>query len=148
MIRFSARSAYLLLVPQRRALIGDRALVWDRALRNRLFPCFKVFEIVKMGARTLIAELSFRHSFYLVRVVLVEDIRVAWLVYVRTYYVPIATLNQNKRSRLRYLGDAQITSRTKQFFFLSGAHNEEWATLIIGLFVTAFSPSSLFLDSF
>ena len=81
MIRFSARSAYLLLVPQRRALIGDRALVWDRALRNRLFPCFKVFEIVKMGARTLIAELSFRHSFYLVRVVRVEDIRVAWLVY-------------------------------------------------------------------
>ena len=81
MIRFSARSAYLLLVRQRRALIGDRALVWDRALRNRLFPCFKVFEIVKMGARTLIAELSFRHSFYLVRVVRVEDIRVAWLVY-------------------------------------------------------------------
>ena len=26
--------------------------------------------------------------------------RVAWLVYVRTYCVPIATLNQNKRSRL------------------------------------------------
>ena len=75
MIRFSARSAYLLLVPQRRALIGDRAV------RNRLFPCFKVFEIVKMGARTLIVELSFRHSFYLVRVVRVEDIRVAWLVY-------------------------------------------------------------------
>ena len=75
MIRFSARSAYLLLVPQR------RALVWDRALRNRLFPCFKVFEIVKLGSRTLLAELSFRHSFYLVRVVRVEDIRVAWLVY-------------------------------------------------------------------
>ena len=69
MIRFSARSAYLLLVPQR------RALVWDRA------PCFKVFEIVKLGSRTLLAELSFRHSFYLVRVVRVEDIRVAWLVY-------------------------------------------------------------------
>ena len=75
MIRFSARSAYLLLVPQRRALIEDRAL------RNRLFPCFKVFEIVKVGSRTLLAELSFRHSFYLVRVVRVEDIRVAWLVY-------------------------------------------------------------------
>ena len=35
--------------------------------------------------------------------------RVAWLVYVRTYCVPIATLNQNKRSRSFYLGDAQIT---------------------------------------
>ena len=81
MIRFSARSAYLLLVPQRRALIGDMALVWDRVLRNRLFPCFKVFEIVKVGSRVLLAELSFRHSFYLVRVVRVEDIRVAWLVY-------------------------------------------------------------------
>ena len=40
------------------------------------------------------------------------DIRVVglftWLVYVRTYCVPIATLNQNKRSRLLYLGDAQM----------------------------------------
>ena len=36
------------------------------------------------------------------------DIRVAWLVYARTYCVPIATLNQNKRTRLLYLGDAQI----------------------------------------
>ena len=36
------------------------------------------------------------------------DIRVAWLVYVRTYCVPIATLNQNKRTRLLCLGDAQI----------------------------------------
>ena len=36
------------------------------------------------------------------------DIRVAWLVYVRKYGLPIATLNQNKRSRLLYLGDAQI----------------------------------------
>ena len=31
-----------------------------------------------------------------------------WLVYVHTYCLPIATLNQNKRSRLLYLGDAQI----------------------------------------
>ena len=31
-IRFSARGAYLLLAPQRRALIGDRALIRDRAL--------------------------------------------------------------------------------------------------------------------
>ena len=76
MIRFSARSAYLLLVPQRRALIGDRALVRDRALRNSLFLRFKVFEIVKLGSRTLLAELSFRHAFYLVRVIRVEDIRV------------------------------------------------------------------------
>ena len=36
------------------------------------------------------------------------DIRVAWLVYVRKYGLPIVTLNQNKRSRLLYLGDAQI----------------------------------------
>ena len=35
------------------------------------------------------------------------DIRVAWLVYIYTYCVPIATLNQNKRSRLLYLGDMQ-----------------------------------------
>ena len=34
--------------------------------------------------------------------------RVAWLVCVRTYGVPTATLNQNKRTRLPYLGDAQI----------------------------------------
>ena len=33
---------------------------------------------------------------------------IAWLVYVRTYCVPIATLNQDKRTRLLYLGDAQI----------------------------------------
>ena len=36
------------------------------------------------------------------------DIRDAWLVYIRTYCVPIASLNQNKRSRLLYLRDAQI----------------------------------------
>ena len=35
-----------------------------------------------------------------------------WLVYVRTYCVPIATLNQNERSRLHFLGDAQIKKRT------------------------------------
>ena len=45
---------------------------------------------------------------------LAADILVASLglftrrVYIRTYYVPIATLNQNKRSPLLYLGDAQI----------------------------------------
>ena len=37
-----------------------------------------------------------------------EDIRVTWFVYVRTYCAPIATLNQNKRTRLLYLGHAQI----------------------------------------
>ena len=31
-----------------------------------------------------------------------------WLVYAHTYCVPIATLNQNKRTRLLYLDDAQI----------------------------------------
>ena len=36
------------------------------------------------------------------------DIRVAWLVYACTYCVPIATLSQNKRTRLLCLGDAQI----------------------------------------
>ena len=36
-----------------------------------------------------------------------EEIRVAWLVYVRTYCEPIATLNQNKRIRLLYLGHAK-----------------------------------------
>ena len=35
-------------------------------------------------------------------------IRVAWLVYVRTYCVPIAILTQNNRSRLLFLGDAQV----------------------------------------
>ena len=56
-------------------------------------------------------ELSFRHAYYLVRVV-----RVAWPVYVRTYCVPTATLNQNKRSRLLYLGDAQVKRDVRQHF--------------------------------
>ena len=54
----------------------------------------------KMGSSTLRAELSFRHAFYFVRDVRVADIPVAWLAYVRTYCVPIATLNHSKRSRL------------------------------------------------
>ena len=37
-------------------------------------------------------------------------IRVAWIVYVRTYCVRIATLHQNKRTRLLYLCDAQVIS--------------------------------------
>ena len=40
-------------------------------------------------------ELSFRHAFYLVRVVRLADIHVAWLVYIRTYCVPIAILMLN-----------------------------------------------------
>ena len=58
--------------------------------------CCKVFDAVKVGSNTLLAELSFRHAFYVARVVRVAGIRAAWLVYVRTYCVPIATLNQNK----------------------------------------------------
>ena len=71
--------------------------------------CCKVFEIVKVGSSTLLTELSLRHGFYVVRVVGMANIHVTWLVYVRTYCVPIATLNQNKPSRLLYLGHAQIT---------------------------------------
>ena len=36
------------------------------------------------------------------------DARVSRLVYAHKYCVPIATLNQNKRTRLLYLGQAQI----------------------------------------
>ena len=46
-------------------------------------------------------ELSFKHAFFLVRVV-------------RMYYVPIATLNQNKRSRLLYLDDAQVKRNVRK----------------------------------
>ena len=53
-----------------------------------------------MGSSTLRAELSFLHAFYFVRDVRVADIPVAWLAYVRTYCVPIATLNHSKRPRL------------------------------------------------
>ena len=45
------------------------------------FLCCKVFENVEVGSSTMPAELSFRHAFYLIRVVRVADIRVAWLVY-------------------------------------------------------------------
>ena len=49
-------------------------------------------------------------------------IRVARLVYVRTYCVPIATLTQNNRSRLLLLGDAQVItvgSYTRRDHFVS-----------------------------
>ena len=81
------------------------------ALLGIVFLCCKVFEIVKVGSNTVLAELSFRHAFYIVLVVRVVDIRLAWLVYFRTYSVPISTLAQNKRSRKLYLGDAQIKSK-------------------------------------
>ena len=42
------------------------------------------------------------------------DICVAWLVYICTYFMLIATLNQNKRTRSLYLGDAQIIRRSFQ----------------------------------
>ena len=38
------------------------------------------------------------------------DIRLAWLVYVSTYCVPVALLRQNKPFPLLYLGRAQIIS--------------------------------------
>ena len=46
-------------------------------------------------------ELSFQYAFFLVRIV-------------RTYCVPIATLNQNKRSRLLYLDDAQVKRNVRK----------------------------------
>ena len=63
------------------------------------------------------------------------DIRVAWLVYSRMYCVPIATLNQNKRTRLLYLGrDAQIMES------LNTARKWEWSARISEV---GFLPESL-----
>ena len=39
------------------------------------------------------------------------DIRVAWLVYACTYCVPIATLNQNERTRLLYENEVHALAR-------------------------------------
>ena len=50
------------------------------ALLGIVFLCCKVLWGHKIGSTT-IAEVSFRHAFYLVRDVRVADIRVAWLVY-------------------------------------------------------------------
>ena len=47
-------------------------------------------------------------SWHITRQTLVSLCLFTWLVYVRTYCVPTATLNQNKRSRLPYLGDAKL----------------------------------------
>ena len=41
-----------------------------------------------------------------------------WLVYVRTYCMPIVTLNQSKLSRLLYLGDAQIIIIDSVYFLM------------------------------
>ena len=79
------------------------------ALLGIVFLCCRVFEIVKVGSSTLLAELSFWHAFYLiVRVIHVANIHVTCLVYIRMFCVPIATLNQNKWSQLLYLANAQI----------------------------------------
>ena len=40
-----------------------------------------------------------------------------WSVYVCRYCMPIATLNQNKRTRLLYLGDAQIKRSKEKFYY-------------------------------
>ena len=77
------------------------------ALLGIVFLCCRVFEIVKVGSSTLLAELSFWHAFYLtVRVIRVANIHVTCLVHIRTFWVPIATLIQNKRSQLLYLANA------------------------------------------
>ena len=47
-------------------------------------------------------------SWHITRQTLVPLCLFTWLVYVRTYCVPTATLNQKKRSRLPYLGDAKL----------------------------------------
>ena len=60
-----------------------------------------------MGLRTLLAEL-FSGMLFTLYETFAWHIRVAWLVYVRTYCVPIAILTQNNRSRLLFLGDAQV----------------------------------------
>ena len=49
-------------------------------------------------------------EFVVLNDVRMADIRLASLVYVSTYCVPIALLRQNKRFRLLYLGHAQIIS--------------------------------------
>ena len=79
-----------------------------------------------MGSSTLLTELSLRHGFYLVPVVGMANIHVTWLVYVHTYCVPIATLNQNKPSRLLYLGHAQITRIAESEFNWAAEGDFSW----------------------
>ena len=37
------------------------------------------------------------------------DICIAWLIYIRTYCMPIATLKQNKQSRLLYFAQMKTS---------------------------------------
>ena len=72
--------------------------------------CCKVFEIVKVGSSTFLAKLLSGMPFTLYESFAWQTFAslglFTWLVYVRTYCVPMATLNQNRRSRKPYLGDA------------------------------------------
>ena len=64
------------------------------ALLGIVFLYCKVVEIARVGSSTLLVELSSGMLFTLSLGLF------SLLVYVRTYCVNIATLNQNKRSRL------------------------------------------------
>ena len=64
------------------------------ALLGIVFLYCKVVEIVRVGSSTLLVELSSGMLFTLTLGLF------SLLVYVRTYCVNIATLNQTKRSRL------------------------------------------------
>ena len=77
---------------------NDRLLISSSPHRWEL--C--VFVAKFLRSSTLLTELSFRRAFYVVRVVV--RVVLTWLIYVRAYCVPIATLNQNKRSRKLYFG--------------------------------------------
>ena len=70
-----------------------------------------------MGTSTVLGELFFWRASNLVRDICLADICVAWLVYVRTYCVPIATLNQNKKSELLYFGP-RINKKMFQTYYL------------------------------
>ena len=43
------------------------------------------------------------------------DIRVAWLIYARTHCVPIAILNQNKRTRLLYSFEPKLCRMVEHY---------------------------------
>ena len=84
---------------------------------------------------------------------LAADIRFAWLVYVRTYCVLIATLNQNKETRSLYLGDAQIktgradgTRSLRAKFSRNPSHLEKGEKGVIHLAKTAFVSVCFFKD--
>ena len=62
----------------------------------------------------VLAKLSFPHASYLVQDIRMADIRLASLVYVSTYCVPIAHLRQNKQFPLLYLGHAQIIKTKRE----------------------------------